>query len=111
MLTGLLVTAAPVAVICTTPQVVGVHPEKEDNEEPAGGVQMVKLETPPGLLRFQVPAQMAPEGDTSASWRLELAKVYLLTLSAPPLQLKACGAPIFPVCPHASETPSSPAAA
>ena len=73
MLTGLLVTAAPVAVICTVPQVVGVHPEKEDSEEPAGGVQMVKLVTPPGLLRFHVPAQMMPVGETSASSRFELA--------------------------------------
>ncbi len=32
-------------------------PAKDDREEPVGGVQMVKLGTPPGLLRFHVPAQ------------------------------------------------------
>jgi hypothetical protein len=105
MLTGLLVTAAPVAVTCTVPQVFAVHPENEEREDPAGGVQMLKSVTPPGLLRFQVPAQMVPFGEISASCRLELEYVYLLTLAVPPLQLKACGAPMFPVCPHASESP------
>jgi len=104
-LTGLLVTAAPVAVTCTVPQVAAVHPENEESEEPAGGVQMLKLLTPPGLLRFQVPAQIAPDGEMSANCKLELAYVYELTLSVPPSQLYAVGDATFPVCPHASEIP------
>jgi hypothetical protein len=33
---------------------------------------MVKSAMPPGLLRFQVPPQMAPVGETSANRRLLL---------------------------------------
>jgi hypothetical protein len=62
-------------VICAVPQEVEVHPENDDSEEPAGGVQIEKLGTPPGLFRFHVPAQIAPVGETSASCRLELAYV------------------------------------
>lgn len=65
-------TAPPSAVICTIPQVLELHPLKDDREEPAGGVQMVKFGSPPGLLRFHVPAQMPPDGETSASCRFEL---------------------------------------
>jgi hypothetical protein len=75
MLTGLLVTAAPVAVTCATPQIPDLHPEKEDSDDPDGGVQIVKLFTPPGLLRFHVPAQTSPVGEISASCRLLLAYV------------------------------------
>lgn len=103
--TGLLVTAAPVAVICTTPQVVFEHPLNDDSEAPEGGVQIEKSGTPPGLLRFHVPAQTDPVGEMSASCRFELANVYLLTLALPPVQLNACGAPNVPVCPHASDIP------
>jgi hypothetical protein len=71
--TGLLVMPAPVAVTCTVPHEVEVQPEKDESEEPAGGVQMEKSAIPPGLLRFQVPAQMVPAGEMSASSRLELA--------------------------------------
>jgi hypothetical protein len=74
-LTGLLVTAAPVAVTWTVPQVFSVHPENEDSDEPAGGVQIEKFGTPPGLLRFHVPAQTEPNGEMSASCRLELEYV------------------------------------
>lgn len=71
--TGLLVTAAPSAVICTTPQELAVQPLNADREEPAGGAQMLKSGTPPGLLRFHVPAQIVPLGEISASSRFELA--------------------------------------
>jgi hypothetical protein len=53
--------------------VLGVQPENDESEDPAGGVQIVKLVTPPGLLRFHVPAQIAPVGEMSASCRFELA--------------------------------------
>jgi hypothetical protein len=86
-LTGLLVTAAPVAVICTVPHVAAEHPANDESDDPEGGVQIVKSETPPGLFRFHVPAQIVPLGETSASCRFELAYVYLLTLAEPPLQL------------------------
>ena len=69
----MLVTAAPEAVTCTVPQVLAEHPLNADSEAPDGGVQMVKSGTPPGLLRFHVPAQSVPEGEISASSRLELA--------------------------------------
>lgn len=72
MFTGLLVAPPPCAVTCAVPQVEEVHPENEDREEPEGGVQILKSGTPPGLLRFQVPAQTCPVGEISASSRLEL---------------------------------------
>jgi hypothetical protein len=87
MLTGLLVTAAPVAVICTVPHVVAEHPANDESDDPVGGVQIVKFAVPPGLLRFHVPAHIKPAGETSASCRFELAYVYLLTLTEPPSQL------------------------
>jgi hypothetical protein len=92
-------------VICTVPQLVELQPLNEESVEPEGGVQIVKLLVPPGLLRFQVPAQMLPVGDTSAISRFELAYVQCATVADPPLQLKATGVPMFPVCPHARASP------
>jgi hypothetical protein len=73
--TGLLVTAAPLAVTWTVPHVVELHPLNAEIEAPDGGVQMLKSGTPPGLFRFHVPAQIPPLGEISASSRLELEYV------------------------------------
>ncbi len=72
MLTGLLVAPPPLAVTCAVPHVEEEQPEKKEREAPEGGVQMLKSGTPPGLLRFQVPAQIWPLGEMSASSRLLL---------------------------------------
>lgn len=70
--TGLLVAPPPLAVTCTMPQLVLLHPLNDDRDDPAGGVQIVKLGTPPSLLRFHVPAQIVPRGEMSARSRLLL---------------------------------------
>lgn len=72
MFTGLLVAPPPVAVTCTVPHVPAVHPEKDESDDPAGGVQIVKFGAPPGLFRFHVPAQITPVGEMSPSSRLLL---------------------------------------
>jgi hypothetical protein len=87
MFTGLLVTAPPVAVTCTVPQLVELQPLNDDSEDPDGGVQIVKLFTPPGLFRFHVPAHTCPLGEISASSRLLLAYVYAATDAVLPVQV------------------------
>jgi hypothetical protein len=63
---------------------------------------------PPPVLRFHVPAQIAPVGEISTIWLFEVPYANLLdeTETDAPLQVKALGVCACVVCPYVSESPA-----